>query len=263
MPTAESLRDTLNYFKQQREKKLQEARAFDVTIQQLERELGENPDSGELSINLGDSLPPMVERVEVSTNGRKPEIRPDEFFGMTQAEAARKYLKRVGHAVSFDELVSALQAGGCKVGGDNPKKVLYISLIRNTRDFVPPQPGYIGLREFYPGVARLGKEKPQKSSKKRAGKTKPRTVGTSKKRQTKQETLKATAVKPGATPSSDSSELSAAVRSALGDKQLHSADEIVSAVSSTLGRPVAKIGVFGVLKKRDTFEKVEGKFKLK
>jgi hypothetical protein len=260
MPTTESLRDTLNYFKQQREKKLQEARAFDLTIQQLERELGENIDGGEVSINVGDSLPPMVDRVEVSTNGRKPDIRPDEFFAMTQAEAARKYLKRVGHAVSFDELVSALQAGGCKVGGDNPKKVLYISLIRNTRDFVPPQQGYIGLREFYPGVARLGKEKVEKSSKRKSGKSKSR----SSKKTTKKGTMKAKpAVKPAAALSGNPSELSAAVRSAMSDKQLHSADEIVSAASSVLGRPVPKIGVFGVLKKRDTFDKVDGKYKLK
>lgn len=76
-------------------------------------------------------------------------IRPDEFFGMTHAEAARKYLRGIGHAIALDELVTALRAGGCRLSGDNPKKVLYMSLIRNTHDFRAPQRGYIGLSEFY------------------------------------------------------------------------------------------------------------------
>lgn len=76
-------------------------------------------------------------------------IRPDEFFGMTQAEASRTYLRKVGHAITLDELAEALRTGGCKLSGSNPKKVLYVALIRNTHDFRAPQRGYIGLAEFY------------------------------------------------------------------------------------------------------------------
>jgi hypothetical protein len=71
----------------------------------------------------------------------------------------------VGHAVELEKLVEVLKKGGCKVGGADPKRTLYISLIRDTRNFVPPQPGYIGLRKFYPHLKAVG-TKPISSSKK-------------------------------------------------------------------------------------------------
>lgn len=257
MPTNESLRETLNYFKQQRDRKLQEARNFDLTIQQLERELGEAPSTAEIVVNAGDSLPSMTERVDIVMNGKKPEIRPDEFFGMTQGEAARKYLKRVGHAVSFEELVEALQAGGCKVGGENPKRVLYISLVRNTRDFVPPRQGYIGLREFYPGVAKP-KEKSERNPRRRTRPAKARSAdkrrGKTPKKEIKAKSPKAAKKEP--------SQLVAAVRSILSDKHPHSIDEIVAGVTAKLGQPVRKIGVFGALRNKESFEQVDGKYRL-
>ena len=82
-------------------------------------------------------------------DGKTNTIRPDEFFGMTHAEASRIYLRKIGHAIHLDELVTALRAGGCRLSGDNPKKVLYMSLIRNTHDFRAPQRGLVGLAEFY------------------------------------------------------------------------------------------------------------------
>lgn len=250
MPTNESLRDTLNYFKQQREKKLQEARAFELTIQQLERELGEASNNAEMPINIGDSLPPIVDRVEVT---KKPEIRADEFFGMTQAEAARKYLKRVGHAVSFEELVGALQVGGCKVGGENPKRVLYISLIRNTRDFVPPQQGYIGLREFYPGLAPQ-RDKGEKTPKRRGRPPKERRRG---KRRGRPPNKGARRTEPEKKPSP----LAEAVRSVLSDKQPHSIDEILAGVTAKVGHPVKKVAIMGSLNSKQ-IEKVDGKYRL-
>ena len=84
------------------------------------------------------------------------EIKPDDFFGMSQGDAARKYLEMVGHAVELEKLVEVLKKGGCKVGGADPKRTLYISLVRDTRNFVPPQTGYIGLRKFYPHLKPAG-----------------------------------------------------------------------------------------------------------
>jgi hypothetical protein len=259
MPTNDSLRETLTYFRQQREKKLQEAKAFDVTIQQLERELGEAPNGAEIVLNPADSLLPMTDRVEVATNGKKPEIRADEFFGMTQAEASRKYLKRVGHAVSFEDLVNALHAGGCKVGGENPKRVLYISLVRNTRDFVPPQQGYIGLREFYPGIARAPKDKPENAVRKRGRPPKVRS-GKRRGRPPKAKREKSSGIRPE--PTDTPSPLAEAVRSVLNDKQPHSVDEIAAGVSTKLGHSVKKIGIFGVLRKRESFQKADGGYRL-
>ncbi len=255
MPTEESLRETLAFFKQQRDKKIQEVRAsFEVTIQQIERELGEAP-SSESPINIGDYVPPVMERGAEIPNGRRPEIRPDEFFGMTQAEAARQYLKKIGHAVSFEELVVALQAGGCKVGGENPKRVLYISLIRNTRDFVPPRQGFIGLRDFYPGAARPPKDKPDRRNKKRARKSKKVRAGG--KRRGRPPKNPMTPPKPARGPS----EIGKAVQSVLSDRQAHSFEEILSAVSTKVGKVVGKIAIRGSLNSRD-IEKTDGKYRL-
>jgi hypothetical protein len=253
MPTNESLRQTLDHYRGQEKQLLADLQTVRLMITRLERDLGEPPSGAESQVNLSDSLPLMGERVEI-TNGRKPEIRPDEFFGMTQAEAARKYLKRIGHAISFDDLVAALQAGGCRVGGDNPKKVLYISLVRNTRDFVPPQQGYIGLREFYPGgggASRSLREKPKPTKKQ----------SRSKKATKKQAKSKASKTKEPPIPARQPSPVGEAVRAVLADKQARSVDEIVAGVTAKVGNPVKKIAVLGVLSNKKGFEKVDGKFR--
>lgn len=258
MPTADSLKQALEHYRGLERQLLGDLQGVRLMIARLERDSGESPSNPDMAVNIGDSLPPMGSNVEVTMNGRKPEIRPDEFFGMTQAEAARKYLKKIGHAISFDDLVVALSAGGCKVGGGNPKKVLYISLVRNTRDFVPPQQGYIGLREFYPGGG--GAVRPQKEKIKKA-RNKP------KGRRTKAAKTKAVkSTKASTTPkvakTRTPSPLAGAIRSFLGDKQLHTVEEILSAVTTKLGQPVKKIGVLGVVTKSKDIEKVDGKYRL-
>jgi hypothetical protein len=92
-------------------------------------------------------------------------LRPDEFVGETYSSAARLYLEKVGNAVSMDELLDALNRGGCPVGGKEPKKTLYISLIRDVRTFVPipGRSAFLGLRKFYPNLKAL-KEKPKAKS---------------------------------------------------------------------------------------------------
>jgi DNA-directed RNA polymerase delta subunit len=93
----------------------------------------------------------------------------DEFFRLSQPEAARRYLKKIGHAMALDDILDALTKGGCAVGGSDPKKVLYISVVRDTRNFVKLPNGMIGLREFYPD-RKLKSEKKEKTVKKRARK---------------------------------------------------------------------------------------------
>lgn len=168
MVTNDPLRQTLEHFLQQKQKKSEELRAIELTIREIRRELGEEEESPE------DILPSstVIERKSEQKpliSGREPDIRPDEFFGMTQSDAAKAYLERVGHAVSFEQLVGALKKGGCKVGGINPERTLYISLVRDVREFVPPQTGYIGLRKFYPNLKSKAviNGKAKKSKKKR------------------------------------------------------------------------------------------------
>ena len=138
----------LNKYKTERKKLIEEVRELNYVIQRLESDLGVKREE------QGD-----IEGVGLSEEGESSEtppqnlvIRPDEFFGKTHSEAAKVYLEKVGHAVTIEELVEVLKEGGCKVGGIDPKRTLGISLVRNTREFVPPKPGYIGLRKFYPKV---------------------------------------------------------------------------------------------------------------
>lgn len=79
-------------------------------------------------------------------------IRPDEFYGMAHNVAAEKYLKKVGHAASFDDIYNALSEGGIKFTA-NGRTVLNKQLTRGTRKFVKMGEGHkisFGLLEFYP-----------------------------------------------------------------------------------------------------------------
>ena len=69
---------------------------------------------------------------------------------MSQSEAAKEYLRLVGRAISMDDLVAALRAGGAQVGGADPKRTLYVSLKANPKkEFVWPNTDTVGLAEFY------------------------------------------------------------------------------------------------------------------
>lgn len=152
------LRQTLEYYRAKKAKRTEEFRAeiaaLDIQIHELEKELGESPsnDSGVETM----SFPPSEPFATIGTTG--PSVRPDEFFGMSQSEAAKAYLRKIGRAISLDQLVDALKKGGANLGGVNPKKTLYVSLARNPmKEFVNPSEGFVGLREFYPNLAKARK----------------------------------------------------------------------------------------------------------
>jgi hypothetical protein len=259
MPTESSLRETLEHFRAQEKKLLDDLRSVRLTVRSIERELGiqgQEPDSLDSS-DSGSTIDVGVPSASGSLIGGKPAIRPDEFFGLTQADAARRYLKKVGHAVSFDELADQLRQGGCKLSGANAKQVLYISLIRNTRDFVPPRPGFVGLREFYPGgggrammertAGRKGKRGRPKKARKTAQKLKTR------------QSSGAEDAKTAPEPK----EIPQAVREFMTDKELHSPSEIAAAVSKKLGRAAKVIAIHGTLRNKKVFEEAGGKYRLK
>jgi hypothetical protein len=102
----------------------------------------------------------------VTTSGRRPEIRPDTFFGQSQHQAARRYLQLLGHADRIENISKAISAGGVEVGGANPTQTLRATLAQNTSVFVKVSPGTFGLREFYP---QLGSRGTEPSSRKQRG----------------------------------------------------------------------------------------------
>jgi len=104
---------------------------------------------------------PNLPKMPSPETGSSARIRADEFFSMKQTEAAYAYLKKVGYAVHIDQILQALQAGGVKLGGKNPKATLYTSLVRGTKRFVLVSPSTFGLAEFYPNrkIGEKDKEK--------------------------------------------------------------------------------------------------------
>jgi len=187
MADNDTLRKALDIYLQQKRGKLEEVRELDLMISRLKRDLGEaaqetQPGEEEESSDsgIGDAWRENEFGSALTARaGTKASVRPDEFFGMTYSTAAAAYLERVGHAVSMDELLDALNKGGCPVGGKEPKKTLYISLIRAVKTFVPipGRSGYLGLRKFYPNLKAVkeGKEEKQPKRKRRKGPRKNRT----------------------------------------------------------------------------------------
>lgn len=76
-------------------------------------------------------------------------IRSDEFFGKGPLEAAKIYLKKIGQAVEFNDIVQAIKTGGCEVR-DMDK--LRLGLSRSVYDIAKVGDNSYGLLEFYPAI---------------------------------------------------------------------------------------------------------------
>jgi hypothetical protein len=277
MAQQDFLRQTLDYYRQQLKRKRDEILPLELTVRQLELELGE---AGGEPLDLSGLVPASEggteRRAGANANGRSAEIRPDQFYGLSISDAARQYLTGIGHAVATEELIDALRKGGCKISGQYANKVVYKALIRNTRDFATPQQGYIGLRSFYPNlksasikplVKKNGKAKRKSKAKtKRAsqqvkrGATSPRS---SPKVQAASPSTETTPVDGTAEekPVTQSAPVKSVVREILADGELHTGKAIVDAVQAKVGSSIRPFTVFGVLRQKD-FEKIGDQFRL-
>jgi hypothetical protein len=184
MADNEKLRGALEVYLEQKRAKLEEVRQLDLIISRLSRDLGEathEPQAEQEESDPGDAGSSEVWGdngfgLASSRPASKANVRPDAFFGMSYTTAAAAYLESVGHAVSMDELLDALNKGGSPVGGKEPKKTLYISLVRAVKTFVPipGRSGFLGLRKFYPNLKAVkdGVDATAKAKKKKAKKKK-------------------------------------------------------------------------------------------
>lgn len=93
---------------------------------------------------------PDMPSLQASPKSRRMEIRPDSFFGLSQHQAARRYLQTLGHADRLENIFKAITAGGVEIGGASPLETLRAILARDSSVFVRVSPGTFGLREFYP-----------------------------------------------------------------------------------------------------------------
>lgn len=264
MAGTDSIREAIETLSAREKKLLEELNQLRVSIRTLKQAAGieltpEEAEAPEVAM----ASSPEASFEPKTTNGfaGKLTVRPDEFFGMTHAEASRRYLKKVGHAVSFEELVGVLQKGGCKLSGSDPKKVLYISLIRNSKDFVPPQPGFVGLKEFYPARARATGEQRTKKTKRPPKKQSSQSKKGSKRKEATSLGKKADEAAPE-TPK-EPKQVPLAVHEFLSDKRFHPVEEIVAAVRQKLGESVPKVSIHGALSSKKVFEKnQEGMYRL-
>jgi len=88
---------------------------------------------------------------------KEGQIRSDSFFGMTIADAAKRYLSVSKAPKTITEIADALRAGGYLFATRNPAATVKLTLYRLDRngiDFVKLPSGQYGLREWYPNVAR-------------------------------------------------------------------------------------------------------------
>lgn len=245
MDKAEHLRQTLEYLRQQIQKKLDEMRPLQIAASQLEKELGEQPqmpEPHEISVSVSDSMT-FSDSVTAAVTPSSAQVRPDEFFSMSQSDAAKAYLKKIGRAVSLDQLLEGLRRGGAEVGGVNPKRTLYVSLMRNPlREFVVPSENHIGLRSFYPGLPKAVKPNwtgPRKTKKQKGTK------------------------KAGANKAKNKKEpnpVTLAIRNilAFGAK---SRKELLADVREKLGDQIPEVRITGALRSKE-FKEVGGKFQL-
>lgn len=246
------LRKTLEHYRQQREAQLSALRKTEAFIVELEAELGEPS-----TVGMSPAPMPLDFGTSIESRPLQPAsvtIQPDDFFGMTQTQAARAYLQRVKRAVSIEQIVDALQKGGAQLGGADPKKTLYVSLARNPeRLFVIPREGYFGLREFYPSLPKTV-SKPKTSKKKTlrsrghrgaSKKAKPSTVSRG----------------PRAKPETPETPIKSAVERALADGKVLTIQEIVASAEKQLSRPVTPFGVRATLRGK-AFVREGDKYKL-
>lgn len=245
MADTEFLKKTLEHYRQQRQAKAAELHAIDLFIAQLEKDLGQP-----VTVHTVTPLIPVIgHKVDTAAHSKgRAEIRPDEFVGMTQSEAAKAYLTRVGHGIPLDDLVTALRSGGAVLGGADPKHTLYVSLARNPQRWFVFVNDVIGLRSFYPN---LGKSATPRSGKK-----------TAKKRAAKKES------KPGKEASSekassDNVKLRDAVLNTMSSGEFMDPKEVIRQVKERLGEDVTPISVYGMLRTKGKFESDgQGKYRI-
>jgi len=262
MVSKESLRQTLEYFSQQRQAKLQEIKSLDFTIRQLEKELGEASTEAPIELTNSDAGLPVVNGSSQSAQSSM-EIRPDEFYGMSQSDAAKAYLRKAHQAVSLGQLLDGMTRGGAKVGGEDPKRTLYVSLMRNPKkEFVVIGDDNFGLREFYPHLPKTGTSRGPKGKRPKRRRAKSLNKSKQNTEQPQDKTDQKVIDAGDAAKETAKNEIRAAVIGILKDGQPQVWGNIHLAVERELGREVSKMAVYGILRNKKLFEGAGGKVRL-
>lgn len=107
---------------------------------------------------MGD--PTLSSDGQTKQQGQVLALTPTAFFGMSVADAAKKYLAIVKEPKSTPDIASALQKYGMKTVAKNFTLTVFSSLERRERvgEVVRPKRGLWGLAEWYPGMRKDRKE---------------------------------------------------------------------------------------------------------
>jgi hypothetical protein len=132
--------------------KIEELRTTLMTLLRLQAEHGGS---------LGSTTP----------RGTDTEISHDTFFNMTIGEAAKKYLSMVKTTKSTADIAEGLERGGLKHSSKDFATTVR-SILGPREDFTRVPNGDWGLTEWYPGIGRGKKAKPEKQTKSRPPKSK-------------------------------------------------------------------------------------------
>jgi hypothetical protein len=125
---------------------LQEIKEIYSLLQEFKKRTGapfEIPDLGWLIGGQADT------RESTAVHQTGPVIRPDSFYGKSITEAAEEYLKPIRHAVSGDEIFTALTRGGLLTERKSVNDTL-TRAVRKFKKFGTGSAASFGLIEWYP-----------------------------------------------------------------------------------------------------------------
>jgi|SRR5471030_57258 hypothetical protein len=112
---------------------------------------------------LGEPISPTT---NVSRSGDS-EVQHDSFFGMTIADAARKFLTMKKATNPTGDIASALEQGGLKHSSKDFNTTVRSVLGQQREIFLRVPNGDWGLVEWYPGQGRGKKSKPETKAKRK------------------------------------------------------------------------------------------------
>lgn len=84
-------------------------------------------------------------------------VRDWQFFNKTQTEGAKLLLEMVGHPLSTQQIIEALEKGGLKIGGKSPadKKQNFYTILARNKELGKAGRGTWGLMSW-PNITRPG-----------------------------------------------------------------------------------------------------------
>ncbi len=128
--------ETVDYQAVLTDLKMRRAR-LDAVIAAIESIIGEADVTPDQIPEKGDSA------------GLSPSVHPDTFFGLSIAEAAKKYLKMARRAQHISAIAEAIGQGGLKKPSENVLSSILVRAAKG-REVAKVGKGMWGLAEWYP-----------------------------------------------------------------------------------------------------------------